>query len=207
MSSYLFDTNGLAEHHIDLFENTCTALCDKFRIERPGGIDFHLEQFEVFRHYTDINVRDAFAIKKLCGDSYMLFLETNSAVPARGNGLPVHLKDYQNWALTYLKHDFGRVLIRHETLVDKMLEVIHPIELDFVDDKPFSRRFYVLTDDRHKAEAAMTNQFRDALMALKSNDFVIEIFEHTLIIGNRQPISAHDACQMAEFVSAVAALK
>ncbi|TSD66158.1 hypothetical protein FFF34_001790 [Inquilinus sp. KBS0705] len=205
MNTFLFDTVGLTDEHIDEFDATCRELKDNYRVEIPGDIDFQLEQFEAFRHYQNINIRDVFALKKLCGDSYMLFLEMD--VKAGNHKVPITHHYYQPWALTYLKHDFGRVLIRHETLVDKVLEVIHPIELDFKEDRPFSRRFYVLTDDRHKAETAMTQEFRDAVMAIKDNDIVIEIIEHTLIIGNRKPIAPKHACYLAEFVARVSAIK
>ena len=205
MNTFLFDTTGLNGVHIDAFDATCREIKNKFRVEIPGEIDFQLEQFEAFRHYHNINIRDVFALKKLCGDSYMLFLEMD--VKHGNHKVPVTHHYYQPWALTYLKQDFGRVLIRHETLVDKVLEVIHPIELDFREDRTFSRRFYVLTDDRHKAENAMTQEFRDAVMAIEDNDIVIEIIEHTLIIGNRKPIAPEHACYLAEFVSKVSAIK
>jgi hypothetical protein len=205
MNSFLFDTTGLPGAHIDAFDATCRELKEKFRVEVPGEIDFQLEQFEALRYYSNINIRDVFALKKLCGDSYMLFLEVSSVSPAI-KGPAVHRTEYQPWALTYLKHDFGRVLIRHETLVDKVLEVIHPIELDFREDRPFSRRFYVLTDDRHKAETHMIQEFRDAVMAIQENDFVIEIVEHTLIIGNRKPIAPEHAYYLADFVTRVSSI-
>jgi hypothetical protein len=99
------------------------------------------------------------------------------------------------------------VIIRTETFVDKLKELLLPLELDFKEDKPFSKRFYVLTDDKDKAANAMTQPFRDAVMSIKETDFIIEIFEHTLIIGNRKPILPEHACYLAEFVTKVAAIK
>jgi hypothetical protein len=136
----------------------------------------------------------------------MLFLEMSPNITSTKAELKHHCT-YQPWALTYLKHDFGRVFIRTETLIDKIREIVFPIELDFKEDKAFSDRFYVLTDDRDKAASGMTQAFRDAVMLIKETDFVLEIFEHTLVIGNRKPIAPEHACYLAEFVARLVAIK
>lgn len=205
MNKLSFDTTGLSPVDIHTFDATCSHLRENYRVDVPGYIDFQLEQFEVFNHYKDLNTRDAYAIKHTGADSYMLFLEMNPNIKSTKAELKHH-HNYQPWALTYLKHDFGRVFIRTETLLDKIREIVFPIELDFKEDKPYSDRFYVLTDDKDKAYAAMTPAFRDAMMQIKETDFVVEIFEHTLVIGNRKPVAPEHACYLAEFVSRLANL-
>ena len=202
MNNLLFDTTGLEATHLDSFDATCKALKDKFRVEVPGYINFQLEQFKLLGQYNDVSARDTFALKNGGLDSYMLFLEMSSNSVKKGE--IKHHNQYQPWALTYLKNDFGRVIIRTETLFDKIRELLLPIELDFEEDKPFSDRFYVLTDDKQKAENAMNQAFRDAVMAIKETDILIEIYEHTLIIGNRKPILPEHACYLADFVTKVA---
>ncbi|MDB5128843.1 hypothetical protein [Mucilaginibacter sp.] len=206
MNTLLFDTTGLSSIETDAFDATCKALKDEFKIEVPGYIDFQLEQFEVLNHHQAVNIRDTFAIKNPCGDSYLLFVDMNTAhAPVKGR--TSYYTEYQPWALAYLKRDYGRVFIRTETIIDKIREIIFPIELDFKEDKPFSDRYYVLTDDKHKAEQAITQEFRDAMMAIQETDFVVEIFEHTLIIGNRKPITPEHTLYLADFVARLAKLK
>jgi hypothetical protein len=72
---------------------------------------------------------------------------------------------------------------------------------------PLATGIYVLTDDKHKTELAITQEFRDAMMAIKETDFVVEIFEHTLIIGNRKPITPENSLYLADFVARLAELK
>jgi len=208
MNNSLLDATGLPDTEIEAFDATYRALKEEFRVEVPGYIDFQLEQFEALNHHKAVNVRDVFAIKNPCGDSYLLFvdMDTYHASPKPKQN-PTHYTEYQPWALAYLKRDFGRVFIRTETIIDKIREIIFPIELDFKEDKPFSDRFYVLTDDKRKTELAMTQEFRDAMMAIKETDFVVEIFEHTLIIGNRKPITPENSLYLADFVTRLAALK
>lgn len=202
----LSDTTGPSATETDAFEATRRALKEEFRVEVPGYIDFQLEQFEALNHHKAVNLRDVFAIKKPCGDSYLLFVDMDTYHDAPKQN-PAHYTEYQPWALAYLKRDFGRVFIRTETIIDKIREIIFPVELDFKDDKPFSDRYYVLTDDKHKTELAMTQEFRDAMMAIKETDFVVEIFEHTLIIGNRKPITPENSLYLADFVARLAELK
>jgi hypothetical protein len=207
--NYPFDTVGLNSETIDRFDDTCKAIKAKYNFQPTGHIDFHLENFEVFRRYIDVTIRDSFVIKHTNNDCYTLFTDNHSRImgPSKGGGI-IDRYDYQTWALAYLKKDFGRVMIRRETLTDKILELIHPIELDFAEDKAFSDTFYVLVNDRQKAISAIDRNFRNAVMDIRGSDFVIEIVNHTLIIGNKNgdPVPPEEALQLAEFVVRICSL-
>ncbi len=204
MNNFPFDTTGLSCEEADGIHQTCKALKAKFDIQLTGNIDFNLGQFEVFKHYFNIGLRDSFVIKHLANDSYILFIKTQ--VKNTGKSSIAAYAKYQIWALAYLKCDFGRVLIRRETLTDKILELIHPIELDFAEDKPFSDTFYVLVNDHAKAVKAFNRNFRNAVMDIREDNFVIEIVEHTLIIGDQKAISPERAVYLAEFVARLASI-
>jgi hypothetical protein len=189
---------------MDGFPETYKTLKAKFGIEPTGNIDFNLKQFETLNHYLNFDLRGSFVIKHINCDSYILFIETQAKNMDKGS---IAGATYQQaWGLAYLKHDFGRVLIRRETLADKLLELVHPVELDFEEDKAFSDTFYVLVNDRNKARSAIDRNFRNAVMDIRHEDFVIEIVEHTLIIGNQQPISPEKALYIADFVARVASI-
>jgi hypothetical protein len=207
MNSLSLDSTGLPDINIYPYENTCRRLKNRHRIEVPGKINFKLDQFEVLNHHKAVTVRDTFAIKNPCGDSYVLLLKTDIDALSVSRQEKTNQGCFQPWALAYLKRDFGRVIIRTETIVDKIREIIFPIEFDVKDDKSFSNRFYVLTDDRQKAETALTREFRDAVMSIKKSDFVIEIFEHTLIIGNHKSVTPENTLYLADFVARLADLK
>lgn len=198
---YPFDTVGLNSETIDTLDETYKLLKSKFRIELTGNIDFHLEDFEVFRECANVNLRGSYVIKSAPTNCYALFVETHKLQSGSSRLHAVHDHyEYQTWALAYLKKDFGRVLIRPETLADKIIELIHPVELDFDDDKAFSDTFYVLVNDRWKADISMDRNFRNVVMDMRHEDVVIEIIDHTLIIGHRRPVSPESAIQLAEFV-------
>jgi hypothetical protein len=52
----------------------------------------------------------------------------------------------------------------------------------------------------------MNRDFRNAVMDIRDSDFIIEIVDHTLIIGNYDPIIAEKSIHLAEFVERVASV-
>jgi hypothetical protein len=204
--NYPFDTVGLTSDQIDIFQETYEALKARFRIELTGTIDFHLDNFEVFRDCTDVNLRGSYVIKDARTDCYLLFVEIHKKKKSSSQYDPgvSDYYEYQTWALAYLKKDFGRVLIRPETLADKIIELIHPVELDFDDDKAFSDTFYVLVNDRWKADIGMDRNFRNVVMDMRHEDVVIEVIDHTLIIGHRKSVSPESSVMLAEFATRLA---
>ena len=199
--NYPFDTVGLNGEQIDLFQETYETLKTRYSIELSGNIDFQLSDFEVFRDCVAVNIKGSFTIKSARSDCYLLFVETHK-FERRGSHLPekVNMIEYQVWALAFTKKDFGRVLIRPETLVDKIIELVHPVELDFDEDKAFSDTYYVLVNDRWKADVAMDRNFRNVAMDVRHEDIVIEVIDHTLIIGYGKPVSPETAMNLADFV-------
>ncbi|MBK0380901.1 hypothetical protein [Mucilaginibacter segetis] len=205
MDALPFNATDLSAADIEHFQSTHRELKAKFPVQHTGYINFHLEDFEAFNAYHSFNVRDSYVIKNGYSDCYLLFADTHlKKVISKSKVTDVY--EHQTWALAYLKHDLGRVKIRPETLVDKIAELIHPIELDFKEDKAFSDTFYVLVDDHEKAVKGIDRTFRNAVMDIREDDFVIEIVNHTLIIGNKKPVSPKKAVYMAEFVCRLAAL-
>lgn len=199
MDYSVFDTENLTNEAVELFRDTYNLLAEKFDIQPTGDIDFHLEDFELFRNYSELRLLGSFVIKNSRTDCYILFLEV--AYTTSGKFKDAHPVEYQTWALSYLKHDFGRVLIRKETLKDKIVELVHPVEIDFPEDKAFSDTFFVVANDFNKAFANINRDFRNAVMDIRQDEFLIEIADHTLIIGDKKPVFPGRAIHLADFVT------
>jgi hypothetical protein len=199
--NYPFDTVNLNSETIEAFDDTYKLLKSRFRIEHTGDINFHLEDFEAFRDCDNVNVKGSYVIKNARTDCYILFVEIHK-IKRSGAKLPelYDYYEYQSLALAFLKKDCGRAFIRPETLADKLIELVHPVELDFHDDKAFSDTFYVVVNDRYKAESAMNRDFRNVVMDMRHEDVVIEIINHTLIIGHLKPIMPGTTLKLAEFI-------
>jgi len=204
MDNLPFDVTGLNNATIDNLKDIYSTVKSRFNLHTTGHIDFHLEDFEAFRNCIEINLRASCVMKHERSDSYLLFLETrHKAIPEK-DAPTEDFYLYHTWALAYLKKDFGRIVIRPETLRDKIIELIHPLELDFDDDKAFSNTFYVIVSDVQKAKDCMDRKFRNAVMDIRDNEFIIEITNHTLIIGNHHPMQAEKAIEIVEFVKQLA---
>jgi len=89
MDNFPFDTVALTADIIDQYNDTYEVLKAKFGIQLTNDINFQLEQFEVFRRYTNVNIRGSFVIKQDDNnDCYIIFVETISRVneiPGLGN--------------------------------------------------------------------------------------------------------------------------
>jgi len=204
MTNYQFDTTAMTGDIIDRLDETYQLLRSNFNAEPTGNIDFKLSDFETFRSYCGFNLRGSFVIKMPQNSSYILFTECEyAAAGGRGHNGGT---EYQVWGLAYLKQNFGRVIIRRETLADKLIELMMPVEIDFADDKAFSDTFYVIANDVQKASLAMSRNFRNAVMDIRHEDFIIEIYDHTLIIGSKKPVSPEHSVYIAEFVTRISSM-
>lgn len=81
---------------------------------------------------------------------------------------PVGLSSGESDSLHLLLHvaptaDAGHVMLRPETLADKVNELFKRVELDFPGDRVFSRKHYVLAEDARAAERLLTPAVRESL--------------------------------------------
>jgi len=199
-----FDTVGLTADEVQALEDTYQSLKAKFNIEVPDSNN-HINKFELFNNAQDGSLSAALLINAPSTDCYLNFVKIRYQFN-NGRTQLDYLK-CQAWAFVNLNTDFGRVLIRKETLTDKVLELVHHTELKFNDDKVFNDNFYVSANDAPKAIAGITAEFRDVIKNNMYANFVIEINKDVLIIRNNQPIDPEQTIQLAEFASKIAALK
>jgi len=203
MRNLPFDTINLGADDVQALEDSYNALKAKFNIGLADS-HTHLNKFELFNNEPDASVSGTFLINSPAVNCYLNFVKIHYNYSVGRS--QVNNYKCQAWAFVTLKRDFGRILIRRETFTDKMLEIVHHTELKFKDDKQFSDKFYVVTNDEVKAAAAMTPDFRTAIMSVKDTDFVIETIGDTLVIRNNQPINSQDIVYLAEFAGKIAAI-
>jgi hypothetical protein len=204
MKNLPFDTINLGADDVQALEDSYKALKAKFNIGLPDS-NTHLNKFELFNNEPEASISGTFLINYPATNCYLNFVKIHYNYSVGRS----QVKNYkcQAWAFVILKRDFGRVLIRRETFADRVLEVVHHTELKFKDDKQFSDKFYVVTNDVTKATAAMTSDFRTAIMSAQNTNFVIEAINDTLVIRNNQPVNQQDITYLAEFASKIAALR
>lgn len=89
-------------------------------------------------------------------------------------------------------------------MFDKLLELVHPIEIDFRDDAAFSKKFYVLASDELLARTLLNSRFRNCLKELQEKDLWLEVSLNNLIVGNKKRIETSTALEMADLVCKIA---
>lgn len=211
MRNFPFDTVYLAADEVQALEDAYKALKAKFNISLPGDTDQHINKFELFNNDPGAKIGGTLLINQPGISCYLNFIKSRFSYSYGGRGSKggqdfTYYK-YQVWAFITLNRDFGRVLIRRETFADKILGIVHPIELKFKDDKVFSDHFYVVTNDKEKASAAMTSDFRNIIKDMMYKNFVIEIIGNTLVIRDNQPIDTEEVIHMTEFASKITKLR
>ncbi len=127
------------------------------------------------------------------------FIQLGYQIPAARQARS-YFREFQQWGILNLSKDYGHILIKPETMLDKVHELIHHIELDFDDDPEFSKKYYILTDDKTKADLYLTPSFRDQIKAITAPDFIVEILGNQLIIGNKKLIDLESALTFVEFL-------
>jgi hypothetical protein len=98
-------------------------------------------------------------------------------------------------ALVDLPINLGRVLIRPESLGDKVSEWFAKREIDFEDYPTFSRRYYVLADDDGRARRGLPGPFLQKVGEVER--MVIEINGSTLAAMKLRPMADDDQSALA----------
>jgi len=202
-----FDTIGLRGDDVQTLEDTYSLLCSKFSIGLPGDTNLHLNNFELFCNNPDLSIGGILLLNHDIKDCYLAFIKIHyHSVNTRTGGEDIDYYKYKVWAFITSKNDFGRILIRKETFADRVLQLVHPVELKFKDDTAFNHKFYVVTNDEQKALNAMNWNFRNVVMDM-ANDLMIETANHVLVIGDNKEIDPQNVVYLAGFANKIAALK
>lgn len=204
-----FDLTNIDADDVEALEEAYAVLRKKFRVSITEDHTFDIKKFDVFSNYKDISIGGSLLINHPEKGCYLTFVKviTDARDMHTQRAQSLSYCKYQVWACATLRSDFGRMMIRRETVIDRVLNLVHPTELHFDDYVAFNKKFNVVADDKIKAIPAMTRAFRNALMEIKAEDFVIEIVGSTLVIGNTQPIDARQIVYFAEIAGKLSTVK
>ena len=206
MTSMPFSTLDLQASEIDTIKTIFSSLEKKFDVSYDTNFPYDFAPLEIFRN-RKIDTGPAICINNSLQSFDLIFIQVGysySYARKYSYGLTY---EYQTWGVIKLKYDFGHILIKPESLLDKIHELINPMEMDFTDDAEFSKAFYVVTDDEVKARLLLTQSFRTCIKKLVVKDFIIEILADKLIIGNRKTIQSDSAIDLTDFMDNLSRLQ
>lgn len=200
MTTLPYSTIDLTSDEIEKIVFIFKTLQKKYTIGFKMDFAFPFETFSLFENYLNHSIGPVIEIHQDKSSLYITFtqvfyrMNTASRLPVPATG------EYQTWCVLPLSRDYGHVLIKTETFFDKLLEVVHPIEIDFSDDLEFSKKFYVLASDELLARTLLTSHFRNCLKGLQEKDLWLEVSVNKLIVGNKKRIETATALEMADLI-------
>jgi hypothetical protein len=206
MKNIPFDSTGLEPSEIETLLKTYQRLRSKFSVTfgRSGG-GLHFKRYNLLKDYSKISIREniEFALHDFKCYLYVFNVEY-IWIGARG-ARHTELEN-QFYGVVNLNKDFGHVLIRKESITDKISELFTPMEVDFETDSEFSRQFYVVAEDKDKAKSGIDANFRKAVLGIRCKNILIEIVNNQLVIATKTVLNTHNALEFVKFMKAIAVI-
>jgi hypothetical protein len=159
----------------------------------------HLPDFNSFRGDGSVSVLGVIVVKN---NDLVINLIIASIAASQTNqqkkvAIRENLPEFEILTILELKKDYGNVFISPESLIDKLSEIFDPVEIDFKEDKEFSKLYYVLSEDEKKARSHMSS---DLLKAIRSfRDLHIEIRGKKMLVRLQHGITIQHANTICDF--------
>jgi len=162
----------------------------------------NLSSFDSFENYSLAVLSEAVEIIKNGNSSYLLLLNLQTTI--KGTRIPQNestISDYELIGLAVLKKKYGRVLIKPETLEDKINDLFSHVDIDFDFDKEFSKKYYVIATNESLFRNSISTQFIETIRDVKGLE--IEINDNILIVRLRKQFTPENGEIIATFLTGI----
>ena len=159
-----------------------------------------LGKFKSLKDYNAVYFVQASEIRGTDGQGFLAVVSVNSTIIHTGSRYQRKeaLTEWEFIGIAKLSSDFGQVYMRPESLQDKINEYFDPLEVDFVFDKEFSKKYFVLTTDETKLRERVTPNFLSAIR--KHRGLEIEIQGKDALVRLKKRVSTDSAEIIAELL-------
>ena len=160
----------------------------------------NLSCFDSFENYSMAVLSEAVEITKNGNSSYLLLLNLQTTI--KGVRIPQNestISDYELIGLAVLKKKYGRVLIKPETLEDKINDLFSHVDIDFDFDKEFSKKYYVIATNESLFRNSISTQFIETIREVKGLE--IELNDNILIVRLRKQFTPENGEIIAKFLT------
>jgi len=161
-----------------------------------------ISRFESLGYYSLALLSEAVEIKKNENTSYLLLLNLQTTI--KGVKIPQNetiISEYEIIGLALLNKNYGKVLIRPETIEDKINDLFSHIDIDFDFDKEFSKKYCVLANNESLLRMNISKQFIETIN--ENNDLEIEIDDNILIVRLRKQFTPENGEIIAKFITGI----
>ncbi len=193
----------LAAHEIELIDQLISKNEKEFDRRFDNSIDKQLSQFldesTILNSYKEIDYYKSLRVAGCANDTHFLIVEVGYDLLSGKH----NLGDYepQLIGLKKLDKNYGSIIIRPETLEDKLAEFFTKAEIDFKDYPKFSSKYYFLSDNKPLAYSFATN---DRLTLIEQQrEVCIEIKGDMLISKYMRILNAEDFSSMLDLIKKI----
>ena len=195
-----FKTFLISKAEENILEEIYNNFKNEFQISVKENFNINEKNFEIFSHYSEIKIISCFDITIEKQNFQIAFINLDYRFVGGKHGDSI-VNENQIWGFKKLQQDYGKILIREENYFDKIFELFNKTEIDFKDDKEFSDRFFVVADHENNAKNFLNNETKKALTEIPTDEnFILEISNNELIIGNKKPINQLNFNQIVNFL-------
>lgn len=187
---------------LQLIKDTFKGLRRKYElIERKSDIkkeymDF-LDSSFLLSHYVTVEYCNAYSFSTSDNHEALIFtLLVSYSLPS--GKFNIGGFDTQLLVVREFPNFFGQILIRPETVSDKISEWFQKAEIDFPENPKFSRNYYCLSKNLLLAQEFATKQRLTELE--KHKDIFLEIRENKLMAKFQRGINFHDGSSLIELM-------
>ena len=116
----------------------------------------------------------------------LLFVSTNSIdndVPEIIIGNLANFHNIQLWAVLTTNNNYEHTLLRCESIKNKIIDFFIKQDIEYKDDKEFSKNFYIMSNDLEIAENYFSEEMRKAILKFKGSKIIIELKGDKIYVG------------------------
>jgi hypothetical protein len=161
-----------------------------------------ISHFDSLNNYSSVILSDSVEIKKYQNISFLVLLSIK--ITYKEIRTPQNERSFLEYELigfTILHKDYGRILIRPETIVDKISDLFVHTDLDFDFDKDFSKKYYLAANDEKRARKNISANFLETIRHY--NGLEIELDGNILMVRLRKPFSQETGEIIANFLTEI----
>ncbi|HEU4471926.1 MAG TPA: hypothetical protein VFR58_12620 [Flavisolibacter sp.] len=184
----MLDNDIITKEEKEIFDDVLDNIRSRFTYDEDSGPAVPFIKYALLQDYSGIIPYKTVKVQSPGGVCCLSLVKVQYSYTSgkHGTGIGSYLQAY---VFIELPKAFGHTIIKRETIMNKIMELFQPLEIDFEDDRDFSREFYVLAKDKDKARELMTRRFRDAVREIKGADPYIECLNDYMLVTNKRGVA------------------
>ncbi|MCU7613811.1 hypothetical protein N0B16_05110 [Chryseobacterium sp. GMJ5] len=188
------------EQKVQIFK-VYDRLCEIYKISIIDVKDTPLSRFKPIVENQDFIPHISYLVQSESSSFYLYIITRIVRYNSKyGSTSKEYLKV---WGLKELGEDFGDIVIRKETFSDKITEIFKNFDIDFKNDRDFSKTFYVLCKNETETKKFLNKSTRQLLKSFPDKDFQLEVKNNVLSFGLPKKLSLPRLLQISEFLNEI----